>query len=154
LNVNSNEVDNLNETKICKRLIKKFLDKINFKLPILVYFVDIENIYNEYMKDSSFNSIEDRFEFNEKTKIPNNVKNDIRETENLYNYYCKDFFLNFFSFVAFSFMLIIIYKSININTFIVGKSGAGKSTFINLIFEKAYRNKSSMINKENKRENN
>ena len=74
------------------------MDKINFNLPILVYFVDIENIYNECMRDSSFYSIDDRFEFYEKIQIPNYAKNDIRETENLYNYYyCKGFFFAFFS---------------------------------------------------------
>ena len=44
LKINNNDSYNLKEPKICKRLIKKFLDKINFKLPVLIYFVDIENI--------------------------------------------------------------------------------------------------------------
>lgn len=44
LKINNNGSCNLKEPKICKRLIKKFLDKINFKLPVLIYFVDIENI--------------------------------------------------------------------------------------------------------------
>ena len=35
--VNNNISNNLNEFKICKRIIKKLLDKINFKLPIFLF---------------------------------------------------------------------------------------------------------------------
>ena len=52
--------------------------------------MDIENIYNEYIRNSDFIHTEDEFVFNDKNQIPNNVKRDIRETENLNNYYCKD----------------------------------------------------------------
>jgi len=90
LNENNKESSNLKETKICKRLIKKFLDKINFKLDICFYFVDFENIYNEYKRNSNFNCIDDQFVFNQKSQIPNYEKRDIREIDNSYNYYCRD----------------------------------------------------------------
>ena len=90
LKINNNDSYNLKEPKICKRIIKKFLDKINFKLPILIYFVDVELIYNEYMRNSDFIRTEDEFAFNQKNQTPNKEKSDIRETENLYKYYCKD----------------------------------------------------------------
>lgn len=90
LKLNNNDSCNLKEPKICKRIIKKFLDKINFKLPILIYFVDVEQIYNEYMRNSDFIRTEDEFVYNQKNQTPNKEKSDIGETENLYNNYCKD----------------------------------------------------------------
>ena len=61
LNINNNDSCNLKEPKICKRLIKKYLDKINFKLPIFIYFMDIEKINYEYMIISDFINIDDKF---------------------------------------------------------------------------------------------
>ena len=87
---NNNDSCNLKEPKISKRIIKKFLDKINFKLPILIYFVDVELIYNEYKRNSDFISTEEEFAFNQKNQTPHIEINDIRETENLDNYYCKN----------------------------------------------------------------
>ena len=90
LKINNNDSCNLKEPKISKRIIKKFLDKVNFKLPILIYFVDVELIYNEYKRNSDFISTEDEFVYNQKNQTPHIEINDIRETENLYNYYCKN----------------------------------------------------------------
>jgi hypothetical protein len=90
LKTNNNDSFNLKEPKICKRCVKKFLDKINFKLPIPIYFVDVEKIYNEYLRNTDFIRTEDEFAFNEKNQTPNEEKNYTRETENFYNYYCKD----------------------------------------------------------------
>ena len=41
------------------------------------------------MRSSDFMRNEDEFVFNQKNQTPKN-KSDIKETENLYNYYCKD----------------------------------------------------------------
>ena len=90
LKINNNDSCNLKEPKISKRIIKKFLDKVNFKLPILIYFVDVELIYNEYKRNSDFISTEEEFAFNQKNQTPHIEINDIRETENLDNYYCKN----------------------------------------------------------------
>ena len=91
LNINNNESCNLKDPKICKRLIKKFLDKINFKLPIEIFFVDIENIYNEYMRNYEFiHNEDDQFVFCVKSQIPSNASSYIREINNLNDNYCKD----------------------------------------------------------------
>ena len=90
LKINNNDSCNLKEPKISKRIIQKFLDKVNFKLPILIYFVDVELIYNEYKRNSDFISTEEEFAFNQKNQTPHIEINDIRETENLDNYYCKN----------------------------------------------------------------
>ena len=76
--INNNQISILKEYKIGKRLIKKFLDKINIKLTFFVFYIDIERFYKEYQKMSDFNSTEDQFVYKQTTHISNN------------NYYCKD----------------------------------------------------------------
>ena len=38
-NINNNKINILKDFKICKRIIKKFLDKINFKLPFFIFIL-------------------------------------------------------------------------------------------------------------------
>ena len=88
--VNNNKSNNLNEFKICKRIIKKLLDKINFKLPIFFYLIDIEKIYNEYKNISDFSKTDDEFIYNEITQNLEKEHIAMIENEKLYNNYVKN----------------------------------------------------------------
>lgn len=51
--------------------------------------MDIDNLYNDYKRNSSF-SFDEEFVYNEKAPTPTNEQDNLGETENLNNYYCRD----------------------------------------------------------------
>ena len=93
---NNNETKILRECKISKRLIKTLLDKINFKLPIFIFYVDIEKIYKEYQKMSDFNTTEDQFVYKQLSHSIKNIINDLKEIVKFNNFYCKDSIKKYF----------------------------------------------------------